>query len=68
MLHYLLKLLCTINSKIDITPKAIYLPILKLHSILAVENLLARNNKTIIYNVQVHSVRLKSSIAFEMGE
>ena len=34
----------TINSKIDGTPKGVYLPILKLHSILAVAILLAHNN------------------------
>ena len=34
----------TITSKINVTPKGVYLPILKLHSILAVANLLAHNN------------------------
>ena len=33
-----------INSKINGTPKGVYLPISKLHSILAVANLLAHNN------------------------
>ena len=35
---------CTIASKINGTPKGIYLPISKLHLILAVANLLAHNN------------------------
>ena len=38
---------CTIASKINSTPKGVYLPISKLHSILAVVNLLAHNNITI---------------------
>ena len=38
--------MCTINSKIYGTPKGAYLPISKLHSILAVVNLLAHNNIT----------------------
>ena len=37
---------CTIASKINVTPKGVYMPILKLHSILAVANLLAHNNKS----------------------
>ena len=36
----------TIASKIIVTPKGVYLPISKLHSILAVANLLAHNNKS----------------------
>ena len=36
----------TINSKINGTPKGVYLPISKLDSILAVANLLAHNNKS----------------------
>ena len=35
---------CAIASKINETPKGVYLPISKLHSILAVANLLAHNN------------------------
>ena len=35
---------CTIASKINDTLKGVYLPISKLHSILSVANLLARNN------------------------
>ena len=37
-------LLCTIASKINGTPKGVYLPISKLHSSLAVMNLLGHNN------------------------
>ena len=45
---------CANDSKINVTPKGIYLPILKLHSILAVANLLAHNNKSqICYCVQI---------------
>ena len=36
----------TIASKINVTPKGACLPISKLHSILAVANLLAHNNKS----------------------
>ena len=39
-------LTCPITSKINGTPKGVYLPISKLHSILAVANLLAHNNKS----------------------
>ena len=35
-----------VASKINVTPKGVYLPIPKLHSILAVANLLAHNNKS----------------------
>ena len=51
----------TLNSKINGTPKGFYLPFSKLHSILAVANLLAPNNITISYYVQVNSLWLKSS-------
>ena len=34
----------TIASKINVTPKGIYMPISKLHSILAIVNLLAHNS------------------------
>ena len=37
---------CTIGSKINGTPICVYLPISKLHSILAIVNLLAHNNKS----------------------
>ena len=52
----------TIASKINGTAKGVFLPISKLHSILAVTNLLAHNNITICYYVQVNSLRLKSSV------
>ena len=45
----------TINSKINGTPKGVYLPISKLHFILAVANLLAHNNITISYYGQVNT-------------
>ena len=48
---------CTINGKINGTPKGVYSPISKLHSILAVAILLAHNNITISYYVQVNSLR-----------
>ena len=35
---------CAINSKINGTPKSVYLPFSKLNSILALANLLAHNN------------------------
>ena len=41
---YVIRCLCTINSKINGTPKGVYLPISKLHSILALANLHAHNN------------------------
>ena len=34
---------CTVNSKINGIPKGVYMPISKLHSILAVPNLFAHN-------------------------
>ena len=43
--------------------KGFYLPISKLHLILAVANLLAHNNITIIYYVQANWLWLKSSEA-----
>ena len=46
---YRVKSINTVNkctSKINFTPKGVYLPISKLHSILAVANLLAHNNKS----------------------
>ena len=38
--------LCTIASKINVTPNGVYLPISKLHCTIAVANLLAHNNKS----------------------
>ena len=47
--------LFTITNKINVTPKGVYLPISKLHSILAVTNLLAHNNiSQICYCGQFH--------------
>ena len=53
------------TDEINDTPKCIYLPISKLHSILAIENSLAHNNITMIYYVQVNSLRLKSNVAWK---
>ena len=44
----------TTASKLNVTPKVL-LPISKLHSILAVANLLAHNNLWLCYHVQVNS-------------
>ena len=49
--------------KINDTPKVVYSPISKLHSILAVPNLLAHNDIIICYDWQINSLRLKSSVA-----
>ena len=43
-------------------PKCVYLPIAKLHFILEVPDLLAHNNITISYYVQVNSLRLKPTV------
>ena len=49
-----LQFLCTIASKINVTLKGVHLPIFKLHSILAVANLLAHYNKSqICYRSQI---------------
>ena len=48
---------CAINSKINGTPKGVYLPISKLLLILAVVNLLAHNNLRLCYYVQVNLLR-----------
>ena len=65
--HMLTMTLCTINSKINGTPKSkdVFLPVLELQSILAIPNLLAHNSITISYYGQVNSVRLKSSVALK---
>ena len=55
--------ICTISGKINCTPKGIYLPISKQHSILAVPNLLAHNSITVSYIVQVDFLHLKSNVA-----
>ena len=44
----------TVNNKINGTTKDVYLPISKIHSILAVANLLAYNNLWLCYYVQVN--------------
>ena len=54
---------CTIKSKINGTPKGVYLPISKLLSILAVANSLAHNNITVRYYVQINSLWPKSTVA-----
>ena len=51
------------HSKINGSLKCVYLPISKLHAILCVANLVAHNNITISYYMQVNSLRLKSSVA-----
>ena len=43
--------------------KGFYLPISKLHSILALPNLLTQNNITMSYYGQVNSLQLKYSVA-----
>ena len=48
----------TVNSTINGTHKNVYLPISKLHSILAVSDIFAHNNLWLCY-VQVNSLRLK---------
>ena len=49
---------CTINSKINGTPKAVYLPTSKFHSVLAVANLFAHNNFWLSYHGQINSLLL----------
>ena len=51
-------ILSTIDSKINGTPKDVYLPISKLKIIITVANLLAHNNLTISCYMQVNSLRL----------
>ena len=43
--NLIIQLTICIASKINVTPKGVYLPISKLHFILTVANLLAHNNK-----------------------
>ena len=52
----------TFNSKINGTPKGVYLPISKLNSILALANLLEHNNLWLCYYVQVNT--FESTIYF----
>ena len=54
---------CSNYGKINGIPKYFYLPTSKLHSILAITNLLAHNNKTISYYLPVNLLWLKSSVA-----
>ena len=54
-----------INSKINGTPKGVHFPISKLHSILMVAKLLAHNNISINYYVQLNSLLLKLNVAFK---
>ena len=58
---------CTITSKINGTPKGVYLPIPKLRSILAAANLRAHNNLWFCYYGQVNSLWLKSNIASKLA-
>ena len=59
----------TVNSKINGTPKGVYLPISKQHSILARANLLAYNNLWLCYYVQVNSLyTTKIERSFEIGK
>ena len=60
-----MKIYCTINSKINGTPKVFYLSIWNIRYILAVAKLLAHNNITICYYGQINSLRLKSNVASE---
>ena len=57
---------CTINNKINGTPEYVYLPISKLHSILALANLLAIITYGYVIG-QVNLLRLKSC-NFEIGK
>ena len=55
----------TIACKINVTPKGVYLSISKLHSILAVANLLAHNNKSqIVTAVKFHYRVLQLTAVF----
>ena len=58
----------TVASKINVTPKGVYLPISKLHSILAVANLLAHNNKSqICYCSQISLQSAAVNCNFSLG-
>ena len=59
----------TINSKINGTPKGVCLLIPKLHSILAVANLLAHNNLWLCYYIcAIKFTTAKIECGFEMGK
>ena len=64
----LLFVVCTVNSKINGTPRGVSLPISKLKFILAVANLLAHNSITIndYYVSKFASAKIECS--FEMGK
>ena len=58
------------RSKINVTPKGVHLPISKLHSILAVANLLAHNNKSqICYcgQISLQSAAVNCSFSYTFG-
>ena len=60
---------CAINSEVNCTPVGVSLPILKLHSIIAVTNLLAHNNLWLCFYGQVSKFgRAKMECSFEMGK
>ena len=50
------------------TPKGVYLPISKLHSVLALANLFAHNNITISYYVQVNSLYGSNQVQLRNGQ
>ena len=56
----------TVNSKIFVTPKVFNLPITKLHSILAVSNLLAYNNFMVTLLCASKFATTKIECSFEM--
>ena len=58
----------TITSKKNGTPKGVYLPISKLHSILAVANLLAHNHLWLRYYGASKLATAKIECSFEMGK
>ena len=59
---------CTINSKVNGTPKGVYLLISKIHSILAVSNLLANSNLWYIIMYLSKFGATKIEFYFEMGK
>ena len=59
---------CTVNSKINGTPKGTKMPISKLHSILAVANLLAYNNFMVMLLWASKFATTKIKCSFEMGK
>ena len=57
-----------VNSKINSTPKGVYLLISKIHSILSVANLLADNNLWLCYYMCKKFATAKIECSFEMGK